>query len=149
MKLRAGLAEQLHLPRTSTSRTLAYHFGTDKSHDDHKYTDLYSMLFEPLRDCAKRDRDWHCVRSVTVAMARLFPACSHMGPGHQHIADPIADGNLPENTAGDPSFPPTPACMRCFCLREMCRRPFGPGGVRESASANSAAIRRSCNIVRL
>jgi len=30
--------------------TLAYHFGTDKGHDDHKYTDLYSMLFDPLRN---------------------------------------------------------------------------------------------------
>ena len=29
---------------------LAYRFGTDKSHDDHKYTDLYSMLLDPIRD---------------------------------------------------------------------------------------------------
>ena len=33
--------------------TLAYHFGTDKSHDDHKYTDVYSMLFESLRNTAQ------------------------------------------------------------------------------------------------
>eukprot|EP00966_Prymnesium_polylepis_P008630 199095-Prymnesium_polylepis.1 len=25
---------------------LAYHYGTDKSHDDHKYTDLYSALLD-------------------------------------------------------------------------------------------------------
>ena len=24
--------------------------GTDKSHDDHKYTDLYASLFDPIRD---------------------------------------------------------------------------------------------------
>ena len=24
--------------------------GTDKGHDDHKYTDLYNALFEPIRD---------------------------------------------------------------------------------------------------
>ena len=28
---------------------LAYHYGTDKSHDDHNYVDLYDMLFEPRR----------------------------------------------------------------------------------------------------
>ena len=33
--------------------TLGYHFGTDKSHDDHKYTDLYGMLFAPLRRTAR------------------------------------------------------------------------------------------------
>ena len=32
---------------------LAFHFGTDKSHDDHKYTDLYAMLFAPLRNTAQ------------------------------------------------------------------------------------------------
>jgi len=29
---------------------LAFFYGTDKSHDDHKYTDLYNALFEPIRD---------------------------------------------------------------------------------------------------
>jgi hypothetical protein len=29
---------------------LAYRFGTDKSHDDHKYVDLYSMLLDPIRE---------------------------------------------------------------------------------------------------
>ena len=29
---------------------LAYYYGTDKGHDDHKYTDLYNALFEPIRD---------------------------------------------------------------------------------------------------
>lgn len=28
---------------------LAYAFGTDKSHDDHKYTDLYAALLDPIR----------------------------------------------------------------------------------------------------
>ena len=32
-----------------TLEDLAYAAGTDKSHDDHKYTDLYASLFEPLR----------------------------------------------------------------------------------------------------
>lgn len=29
---------------------LAFFYGTDKGHDDHKYTDLYHALFEPIRD---------------------------------------------------------------------------------------------------
>ena len=29
---------------------LAFKYGTDKGHDDHKYTDLYHALFEPIRD---------------------------------------------------------------------------------------------------
>ena len=29
---------------------LAFYYGTDKGHDDHKYTDLYHALFEPIRD---------------------------------------------------------------------------------------------------
>ena len=32
-----------------TLEDLASRFGTDKGHDDHKYTDLYGVLFEPLR----------------------------------------------------------------------------------------------------
>ena len=34
---------------TATLEQLAYTYGTDKSRDDHKYTDLYAMLFEPVR----------------------------------------------------------------------------------------------------
>ena len=29
---------------------LAYNYGTDKSHDDHKYVDLYASLFDPIRE---------------------------------------------------------------------------------------------------
>lgn len=29
---------------------LAYRFATDKSHDDHKYVDLYSALFDPIKN---------------------------------------------------------------------------------------------------
>ena len=29
--------------------TLAFYYGTDKSHDDHKYTDFYSLLFDGSR----------------------------------------------------------------------------------------------------
>ena len=32
---------------------LAFRYGTDKSHDDHKYTDLYASLFDPIRLSAK------------------------------------------------------------------------------------------------
>ncbi|KAL3913316.1 MAG: hypothetical protein SGPRY_008023 [Prymnesium sp.] len=31
---------------TRHSGTLAFHYGTDKSHDDHKYTDLYAALLD-------------------------------------------------------------------------------------------------------
>jgi len=30
--------------------TLAFYYGTDKSHDDHKYSDVYASLFDPIRD---------------------------------------------------------------------------------------------------
>ena len=33
-----------------TLEDLAFFYGTDKGHDDHKYTDLYHALFEPIRD---------------------------------------------------------------------------------------------------
>jgi hypothetical protein len=33
--------------------TLAYYYGTDKSHDDHKYTDLYASLFDPIRQSVR------------------------------------------------------------------------------------------------
>ena len=36
-----------------TLEDLAYKFGTDKGHDDHKYTDLYNALFEPRRGWVK------------------------------------------------------------------------------------------------
>ena len=32
---------------------LAYRFATDKSHDDHKYVDLYASLFDPIRHSVK------------------------------------------------------------------------------------------------
>ena len=32
---------------------LAYYYGTDKSHDDHKYTDCYAALFDPIRTSAR------------------------------------------------------------------------------------------------
>ena len=32
---------------------LAYYYGTDKSHDDHKYTDCYAALFDPIRHSAR------------------------------------------------------------------------------------------------
>ena len=42
------------LPQACLARAsledLAYYYGTDKGHDDHKYTDLYNALFEPIRD---------------------------------------------------------------------------------------------------
>ena len=33
----------------TTLEDLAYRHGTDKAHDDHKYTDLYALLFDPMR----------------------------------------------------------------------------------------------------
>lgn len=34
---------------TNSLESLAFKYGTDKSHDDHKYTDLYTSLLEPRR----------------------------------------------------------------------------------------------------
>lgn len=41
--------EELQRTRPSLE-SLMYKYHTDKSRDDHKYSDLYAMLFEPLRD---------------------------------------------------------------------------------------------------
>ena len=38
------------LPLANASlEELAFYYGTDKAHDDHKYTDVYAMLFDALR----------------------------------------------------------------------------------------------------
>lgn len=37
------------LDSSASLETLMYKYGTDKSKDDHKYSDLYSMLFDPIR----------------------------------------------------------------------------------------------------
>ena len=42
-------ASRLH-PFLTGCCALAAADGTDKGHDDHKYTDLYNALFEPIRD---------------------------------------------------------------------------------------------------
>ena len=45
-----SLVEDLEKADASTSlEELAYIYGTDKSKDDHKYVDLYSTLFDPIR----------------------------------------------------------------------------------------------------
>ena len=36
-----------------TLEDLAFAYATDKSHDDHKYTDLYSTLFDGMRDTCR------------------------------------------------------------------------------------------------
>ena len=43
-------------PPPPTLEELAFYYGTDKSHDDHKYVDLYSTLFDPIK---------HRIRNVT------------------------------------------------------------------------------------
>ena len=37
-------------PPPPTLEELAFYYGTDKSHDDHKYVDLYASLFDPIKD---------------------------------------------------------------------------------------------------
>ena len=39
-----------------TLEELAFYYGTDKNHDDHKYVDLYAALFDPVRLAAKIPR---------------------------------------------------------------------------------------------
>ena len=48
---RAGRARDA-VAALPTLEDLAYYYGTDKSRDDHKYTALYSTLFEPIRHTA-------------------------------------------------------------------------------------------------
>ena len=45
---RIAVAEQL-----PSLEELAFKHGTDKSHDDHKYVDLYSVLFDPIRSTVR------------------------------------------------------------------------------------------------
>lgn len=48
-RLMLGLMAAVVAARPSLE-DLAFLYGTDKGHDDHKYTDLYNALFEPIRD---------------------------------------------------------------------------------------------------
>lgn len=43
------MSASAHLAPRWSLEDLAYYYGTDKSHDDHKYTDVYESLFGPLR----------------------------------------------------------------------------------------------------
>jgi hypothetical protein len=38
-----------HMNDPNMLEKLAYKYGTDKSHDDHKYVDVYNMLFQHYR----------------------------------------------------------------------------------------------------
>jgi hypothetical protein len=42
-----------HMSDPNTLEKLAYKYGTDKSHDDHKYVDVYNMLFQHVRHKVK------------------------------------------------------------------------------------------------
>ena len=46
----AAAAAPAAVAARSSLEELAFFYGTDKGHDDHKYTDLYHALFEPRRD---------------------------------------------------------------------------------------------------
>lgn len=46
----AHLARPLHLACSHVGHLHGCADGTDKARDDHKYTDLYSAIFDPIRD---------------------------------------------------------------------------------------------------
>lgn len=56
---------------------LMYHYGSDKSKDDHSYTDLYQMLFNPIRFDVKH------VMEVGVAAGQSIQAWYHYFPNAQ------------------------------------------------------------------
>lgn len=56
---------------------LMYHYGSDKSKDDHSYTDLYQMLFNPIR------KDVRHVMEVGVAAGQSIQAWYHYFPNAQ------------------------------------------------------------------
>ena len=43
------MSDQHNLSMEPSLEALMYKYGTDKSKDDHKYSDLYAMLFDPIR----------------------------------------------------------------------------------------------------
>ena len=69
---------------TPSLETLMFYYGTDKSHDDHKYVDLYSALFDPIRAAlgsTKRHASTYvCGRGTggcrPPASARVLSACA-------------------------------------------------------------------------
>ena len=48
--LAGASASQSTVNGAPSLEALAFYYGTDKSHDDHKYVDLYETLFDPIRD---------------------------------------------------------------------------------------------------
>ena len=96
--------------------TLAFYYGTDKSHDDHKYTDLYSSLFDPIRASVRNVTEiglaqgqslqvWHdyfrgariwgidIVPDVIKGVRRIF------GPDSQRVQAFLANSKNPEKVA--------------------------------------------------
>ena len=65
---------------------LMYHYGSDKSKDDHSYTDLYQMLFNPIRLDVKH------VMEVGVAAGQSIQAWHHYFPSMHEWA--IVSGTL-------------------------------------------------------
>ena len=59
---------------------LMYKYGTDKSKDDHKYSDLYAMLFDPIR------REVHNFLEIGIEMGRS------MMVWHDYFKDAIIYG---------------------------------------------------------
>ena len=57
---------------------IAYATGTDKSHDDHKYVDLYSSLFEPIRHKVTNITELGIASGQSLAMWAIFFANAHV-----------------------------------------------------------------------
>eukprot|EP00523_Entomoneis_sp_CCMP467_P015681 CAMPEP_0168767410 /NCGR_PEP_ID=MMETSP0725-20121227/1344_1 /TAXON_ID=265536 /ORGANISM="Amphiprora sp., Strain CCMP467" /LENGTH=353 /DNA_ID=CAMNT_0008816731 /DNA_START=105 /DNA_END=1166 /DNA_ORIENTATION=+ len=77
---------------------LLYRYGSDKSHDDHSYSDLYQMLFDPIRYDVKN------VMEIGVAAGQSIQAWYHYFPNAkiyafdvrtldsvQRVADQLSD----------------------------------------------------------
>ena len=51
---------------------IAYKYGTDKSKGDHKYVDLYMMLFDPIRTRVRNVTEVGVAHGQSLRVARLL-----------------------------------------------------------------------------
>ena len=70
---------------------LMYHYGSDKSHDDHAYTDMYQMIFNPIR------RKVSHVMEVGVSAGQSIQAWYHYFPNAKiHAFDVVTLPSIPK-----------------------------------------------------
>lgn len=69
-------------PNSTCSESLAFHYGTDKSHDDHKYTDLYALLLDHTRHSAMNISEVGVMAGTFHALSLSFCALATRPPAN-------------------------------------------------------------------